>query len=68
MKFFLAFSSLKIRPWIRIRIRIRMCFQNPGSGSARNGCGCETLSVTKKYNLKAPVQNFFLYVHKVPYQ
>jgi len=32
-------SPLKIRPWIRIRIRIG--FQNPGSGSARTGCGSE---------------------------
>jgi len=30
---FFAFSSLKIKPWIRECIRIRIRFQNPGSGS-----------------------------------
>jgi hypothetical protein len=45
MTFFCCFSPLKIRPWIRIWIRIRIHFQNPksGSGSARNGCRSETL-------------------------
>jgi len=45
-----TFSPLKIRPWIRIRIqiRIRTRFQNPGSGSARNGCGSETLLLRNK--------------------
>jgi len=45
------FSPFKIRPWIgiciripiHIQTRIRICFKNPGSGSARNGCGSETL-------------------------
>ena len=41
---FFTFSPLKIRHWIRIRVRIQIHFgfQNPGSGSARKLCGSET--------------------------
>jgi len=41
---FFVLSLSKIRSWIRISIR----FQNPGSGSAWNGCGSETLFTSNR--------------------